>query len=373
MDELYQAYREKNYKKFLELFNEYLEQGYGVDIPIINTYVIALTKLRKYEEATRVLKNVEKELIKDRLITPVVNSYIRCFKTEEAERVINTYGVEDLDPLVLVELYLLEGRLDDARLETRIIRKNYNLDEYQKNRLNKYEKILYNHEYKNGLIETEYDAFVKNGNVLKPGHIIFLKNKPETDSRVSEDIRAINRSYMVWKVDGEKLYLFPVTSVCKKGYKLLHQKYPNSMGDRVVKNNPCTCYKKDVLSVKDRVLIEDYPLVLKAIYDSLYYGSEEQRDINKEFIKYYLKKPEPFRVVETVKDKVHYTYLVTGIKENIEAVEIDLEEQDIISDKVTFDKDTLFYNVYDLEEPYVNYFKDLLKINAFSKEDIRVR
>ena len=367
MDELYQAYREKNYKRFLELFNEYLEQGYGVDIPIINTYVIALTKLRKYEEATRVLKNVEEELIKDRLITPVVNSYIRCFKTEEAERVIKKYGVEDLDPLVLVELYLLEGRLDDARLEARIIRKNYTLDKFQKERLNKYEIMLYNYEYKNGLIETEYDAFVKNGNVLKQGHIIFLKNKPEIDPRISEDTRAINRSYMIWKIDGEKLHLFPVTSVCKKGYKLLHQKYPNSMGDRVVKNNPCTCYKKDVLSVKDRVLLEDYPSVLKAIYDSLYYGYEEQRDINKEFIRCYIKKPEPFNVVETVQDKVHHTYLVTGIKEDIKAVEVDLEEQDIISDEITFDKDTLFYNVYDLEVPTLNYFKDLLKINAFSR------
>ena len=372
MDELYQAYREKNYKKFLELFNEYLEQGYGVDIPIINTYVIALTKLRKYEEATRALKNVEKELIKDRLITPVVNSYIRCFKTEEAERVINTYGVEDLDPLVLVELYLLEGRLDDARLETKIIRKNYNLDKFQKDRLNKYEIMLYNHEYKNGSIETEYDSFVKNGNELKPGHIIFLKKKPETDPRISEDIRAINRSYMIWKVEEEKLYLYPVTSVCKKGYKLLHQKYPNSMGDRVVKNNPCTCYKKDVLSVKDKVLVEDYPLVLKSIYDSLYFGYEEQRDINKKFIKCYLKKIEPFNVVETAQDKIHRTYLVTGIKEDIKAVEIDLEEQDI-GDEVTFDKDTLFYNVYELEEISINYFKDLLKINAFSKEEIKVR
>lgn len=61
---LYQAYKRKDYNKFLELFNEYLEKGYGVDIPLINTYIVCLTKIRKYDEGCRILKKCRKRFYK---------------------------------------------------------------------------------------------------------------------------------------------------------------------------------------------------------------------------------------------------------------------------------------------------------------------
>ena len=367
MNELYQVYKEKNYAKFLELFYEYLEQGYGVDIPIINTYIIALTKMRKYDEAMRALKNVEKELLKDRLITPVVNAYIRCFKLEEAERVIREQGIEDLDPLVLVELYLLEGKIEEAKLETKIIRKNYSIDEAAKNRLDKYEKMIYNYEYKNAKIEIEYSYFLKGGNELEPGHIIFLKKKPETDERAAHDTRAINRPYMIWKIEEEKLYLFPVSGKCREGFRLFHQRYPNSMGDRVIKNNTCTTTKENVLSVKDKVLVSDFESVLRTLYDSLYFGNQESREINEKFIDTYLKKPEKYDVVETINRErnKHLFYLI--LDEKMTGIEIDIEEKEIMGEEEIIDKNTMFYNVIELDERSKNYLKDQLKINAFSR------
>ena len=376
MNLLYKTYKEKNYNKFLKLFNEYLEMGYGVDIPLINTYIIALTKLRKYEQAARVLKTYEKELIKDRAINTVLNSYIRCFKLEEAERVLYENGYNSVDPLNLVELYLLEGKIDEAKLETKIIRKNNTLDEKQKERLDKCEKIIYNHENKNGLIETEYQCFLKNGNKLEVGHIVFLKKKPEVDDRISHDVRALNRTYMIWKIDGEKLYLFPVSGICKGGYILYHQKYPNSIGDRIIKNNTCISYKKDVLSVKDKVLDEDMKYVLRCLYDSLYFGQEEYQNINEEFIKYYMKKPEKYNIIEIVEKetKKHKFYLVLDVvEEEIKTVEIDITKRKIIGTRQeTISKNKMFYNVLELDkkilEDLKKELKKITKVNPIGKK-----
>lgn len=361
---LYQAYKRKDYNKFLELFNEYLEKGYGVDIPLINTYIVCLTKIRKYDEGCRILKNVEKDFINNGLINTVLNDYIRCFKLEEAERIINENGIDNIDQLSLIELYLLEGKIEEAKLETKIIRKNNILDEKQKERLNKYEKTIYNYEYKNGLIETEYSHFLKNGNELEVGHIIFLKQKPEMDYRASQDDRAINRSYMIWKIEGEKLYLFPVSGVCKKGYRLIHQKYPNSMGDRVIKNNSCTTYKDNVLSVKDKVLSEDLKLILKSVYDSLYFGYKQYRNMNEEFINYYIKKPECFDVIELAQKGIrqHRFYLVLEANEETKVIEIDFVNKKIIGLKrEILPKDTMFYNVIKIDKMYKDIFKEQLE------------
>ena len=362
---IYQAYREKDYNLFLELFNKYLEKGYGVDIPLLNTYIITLTKMRKYDEASRILKKAENEFIKAGLTNTVLNAYIRCFKLEEAERVISENGIDNLDQLLLIDLYLLEGKIEEAKLETKIIRKNNILDEKQKERLNKYEKTIYNYEYKNALIETEYSHFLKNGNELEVGHIVFLKEKPEIDYRASQDARAINRSYMIWKIDGEKLYLFPVSGVCKEGYKLYHQKYPNSIGDRVIKNNSCTTYKNNVLSVKDKVLNEDLKLILRTIYDSLYFGYKQYQSINKEFINYYLKKPESYDVVELAQRGIttHRFYLVLEkTKEGIKTIEIDFLNKKIIGlNKEIIPNDKMLYNVIEIDKMYKDMFKNQME------------
>ena len=365
MNLLYETYKEKNYNKFLELFNKYIEKGYGVDIPIINTYIIVLIKLRKYDEAYHILRKVEKELIADRLINSVLNSYIRCFKVEDAERILRDYGTGDINPLSLVQLYLLEGKIEEAKLETKIIRKNYILDENQKERLNKFEKTIYNYEYKNGLIETEYESFIKNGNELEVGHIIFLKKKPNIDYRTSPDAKALNRSYMIWKIDGERLSLFPVTGICKEGYRLYHQRYPNSMGDRVIKNNSCTTYKDNVLSVKDKVLEKDLKLVLRSIYDSLYYGQKEYQSISEEFIKSYLKKVECYDVIETVdkESKKHRFFLALEVsKEEIKTIEVDLMNKKIIGVRPEIIlRDTILYNVTEIDKTSINIFKEQLQ------------
>ena len=363
---LYQAYKEKNYNKFLELFDEYLKEGLGVDIPIINTYIISLTKLRKYEEAARVLKIYEKEIIRDHAINAVLNSYIRCFKVEEAERITRDYNMENIDPLNLVNLYLLEGKIEEAKLETKIIRKNYKLDEAKKERLNKFEKIIYNYENKNGLIETEYNCFLKSGNELEEGHIVFLKKKPEVDERADHDTRALNRSYMIWRIEGEKLYLFPVSGVCREGFRLFHQKYPNSIGDRVIKNNTCISYKENVLSVKDKVLEDDYKLVLRNVYDSLYFGQKQYQEMNEEFINWYVKKPERYDIIETAEKAIlthRFFFTLDVTDENIYAIEIDYSKGIVIGDEVViFKKDELFFDVIEINENTIDEYKELSSI-----------
>lgn len=72
MFQLYDAYYKKDYRKFLELFDNYLEKGYGLDLKIISIYIIVLERLNKYDKAYRITKKIEKEMIKHGFICSVL-------------------------------------------------------------------------------------------------------------------------------------------------------------------------------------------------------------------------------------------------------------------------------------------------------------
>ena len=229
---LYDAFINQDNIKFLEIFEAYLSQGYGVDYDIIYFYVNILISLREYDKACRNIRIIEKYMVEHHLEKRLIKFYTLCVKPKEVERVIKEYNLERDNEVALLKSYVLQGKIKEAKDYASVV-KYRNISYEARGTVFIYESMIYNHQVKDAFIETEYNCFIENGNVLEPGHIVYLKHEPVSDYRNFGDTKMVSRPYMIWRIDGDKVYLFPVsTSVTEKraaeAYVLYVQKYPNS-------------------------------------------------------------------------------------------------------------------------------------------------
>ena len=346
---LKKAYNNKDYELFLILFNKYISLGYGVNIYLVIMYLNSLIGLKYYDKAYDIIKKYEeKGHLYDKELKRL---YLRCYKPEDVIRI--SIDKEDvLSYFYTIAAYMLMGNIEEAK---KLIDEAIKLDEGYK--VEDFSKKIYNFEYRNASLETEYNCFINNGNKLEEGHIIYLKRPPKFNYNIINDEKAFNRPYMIWKIEDNKLYLFPLTSKCKDNfYKLYMQKYPNSKYDRGVKPNACITTKDNVLSVADKVLEEDYNNLLANIYYSIYFatlnGNTDFKYSNKEFINSYFKEIEKYDVLEYVENDDRKFYLVLDfLSSKYKVVEIDFPNKKIIGLKEkTIYKDKLIYKVFILSE-----------------------
>ena len=358
--ELYTLYYNKDYDTFLELFENYIKEGYGLDENMIYCYINILLIKKRYDHAYKIIKMLEKNMNKYNTHEEISRLYLRCFKPKEAERVLLSKEKPIHDYNLLIDIKLLEGKTEEAQEILEICLTN-NPREKDIERIKKYEKIIKNHIKKGAFIEIEYNCFKENGNKLEEGHIVFLKNNPESNIEIKQDIKLNNIPYMIWKIENNKIYMFPVSSKEKRNqYKLFKQKYPNSIGDRIVKDNVYYTEEDNILSVQDKVLEEDFKLIIKNMCQSIYFQREEDKKANKEFIDTILNSVEQNDVIEFVDSKTgKKTFcLVLGIeKDGYEVIEINFKFNIIIGEKIEF---------YEKKR----HIYDVIKLNKLKKDEL---
>lgn len=347
-------YNNKEYNRFLKYFNQYLEQGYGVDQSIIYFYVRSLIKIKNIDSAYKLLKSLEKYADKSDLYSFLAQLYLYCFKPMDAERMISLKKSPIYDYGMLVKIYLLQGKIEKAsEIVERFLKEMPNHRDVEK--IKKYKKQIENHYKKGAYIETEYSCFINNGNILEPGHIVFIKNILKSSLANENDQKNSNRPYMIWKIEENKVYMFPVSSKCKEGrYKLFQTKYPNSIGDRIIKGVLCETTLDNILSVEDKVLEEDMEKILDNIFKFIYlisYRSEKKVSAN--FMKSHVGETKIYDIIEFVDPNSRNCtfYLVLDIiSEGYKVIEIDFNNLKIIGkDFELFKKERLIYKIHKLE------------------------
>ena len=349
---LIEAYYNNDYKRYIELFDDYILEGYGVDSTMISYYITVLIRIRKFDDAYKLIQEMEKYIGDYDISDDIARLYLYCFKPEDTRRVLfNTY--EDIDLNLLVRAYLLEGKIEEAE---RIVNKCLEINPSDINMLKSKIKID-NHKNKNAFIETEYSCFLANGNQLEKGHIVFLKNNPTTDYKVMEDEKLANRPYMIWKVENDKLFLFPVTTKCKDSfYKLYSQNYPNSIGDRVIKSNFFYTDISNVLTVEDKGLDIAFYNIAGLLVRSIYFGCcKEDKKACSIFLKDCIGDVNMFDVLEVVdpSSRKHSFYYVidSNYDDHYDVVEINYNNLEVISmKKERFSKARFIYKKHTLEE-----------------------
>ena len=295
-DAIYEAFNKNDYKGCIKLIDNLVDNGYGVDNYIIFYYIYSLTRIREYDKAYELTKWFE-QYGKGKVNEQLYHLYLYCHKPEEAERIVKKVPFNLVKKETLIRIYLMEGKIDKAK------RLLDNILKYEESEgLHRLKAKIDNYYKFDAFIEMDYEPFVKQDRKLKPGHIVFLKKQPDSKLEIESDNKSANRPYMIWQCEGDKVYLFPVTTAEKQGfYKLYRQNYPNSVGDRTVKDRVCYTTKDNILSVCDKVHEDDLKPILKTIYNKMYLSrSKKTRELNDAFMKGYQKPINKYDVIVLV-------------------------------------------------------------------------
>jgi len=338
-----------DYKAFLGLLNTYLNKGYGVDFDIIKYYLLVLIKLRKYDDVYKLTKKLEEDNKYLGTYDSLFFFYLYSFHPQDAERIYLTKPINIPKKSQIVKMYLLMGNIKEAKEKL-----NQYLHDKNDSELLEQKRLIDNYYRYNAFIEMEYSCFIQNGNKLEPGHIVYLKNNPKSNIDIHLDDKRSSRPYMIWKIDDNKVYFFPVTtSLNERRFKLYSQKYPNSIGDRVIKDNLCFTTLDNILSVSDKVLDDDLSFIFKDLYYSSYFGhNKDEKKANGEFMQSYHHNIQKHDVIEEINPitKIRKYYFILHVNtDNYDVIEIDLNELKVIGKEMeTYKKGRLIYKVIKL-------------------------
>ena len=351
-EEVYNLYYNKKYNEFLDAFNEYLKNGYGIEDTLLGCYVHALIITQKYDRAYKILKVLEKDVEKLNSHEQLARLYIKCYKPKEAERLFIAQTTPIDDYLSLIKIKLLKGEILEAQ-EILNSRLKVETEEHILRRLRSYEQIINNHLEQGAHIETEYESFKEKGNSLEPGHIVYLKNIPKSENKI-DDPKLLKRPYMIWKIEGETIYIFPVsTQERKKSYKLYKQKYPNSIGDRTIKYSLYSIKEEDIISVQDKVLDNDFKIIIDNLYQATFFANKESKKQNKHFMQEYIGEIKKHDVIMELSysgiAKTKYYFVLDVEEDHYRVIEIDWKNKKVIGLKAEkYKKDRL---IFDLKKP----------------------
>lgn len=356
------AYKNKDYDKYLRFVKEDIRLNSIVEYETILCEIKLLINIREYEKAHTIIKKLEKQIDKYDIAEDICRLYLRCFKPIDAERIYFSKKTQIKDKLLLIEIYLLQGKIKEANqaiekcLETP-------LTPYEQDKIRWLKKCIDNNTKYGAFIEIEYSSFIKQGNKLQKGHIVFLKKSPDTNKL--NDPKKGNRPYMIWKIEGDKVYMFSVSTNCKKrDYKLLNQKYPNSLGDRVITDSLYQTTINNILSVKDKVLESDYHAILKNIFKNNYYYPERATSKIK-FMKEYVGEPQINDIIEYINPQtreLHHFLVIGKEKMGYIVIEVDTEYN------LPKEKHAKIFPYYELIYRIVDYESNKPKLSYLLKE-----
>lgn len=364
-----------DYKKYMEIVDEYINEGGAFDEEMILDFVKTLIQLNKKEEAMIILRNLSKITNSDYARTRIARYMYFCFYPREAAKVLlSKTKLKHTDHYDLAKMYMLMGDLASAKKTLKLgIKYTISDSEYEKyqDRLREIE----NHSIYNAFVETEYDCFIANGGILEPGHIVFFKRglelKNEIDLSDSEITR--KRPYLIWKIDGDTIYTFPITKtpVYTSRCFLSVKDYPNSKGNRYIKKSIGVSNVQNILSIKDKVSSSMVLEIMKDIYeDSFKYATTNERRERIDFLRYYIGPIDLHDIIEyydVTTRGIKYLFVIEIYEDGYKTLEID-ENSNKLKMVVSFisDSDPSIYKVkkLDIEEKkiFIEQGKTLRKV-----------
>lgn len=283
--ELNRLYINGQYQEYLDLFSENMLDCFNMDFTTICRYAGSLIQLHRYKEGYEALNKLEGYCRKDEDKIELAFNYYYCGKCEDALRILS--DVKLLSPrrfYLLAKIYLFKGEIYEAKQYIKYIFHYYPDSEYAK-KCYYLMKAIKNNAFKGSFIEIGYDYFTKSGKKIEPGHIIYIKSAEQLECKyIGKDAKDYKRPYLVWRVEGNKLYVSPITHVYNRyRYALFLQDYPNSRYERYVINSYCTTTTDNIYSVCDKLKDNELDRVFEFIHSGLYFNEGVEEADKKEF------------------------------------------------------------------------------------------
>lgn len=360
------AYKRNDINDFINIVDNYIKKLNHFNYDIVFNYVELFIQDRKYDEACKVLKILESKIYKYDIVKKICILYFYAYNSKEAERIYFNKFYPINDTCLLVEIYLHEGKINKAN---KVV--TYAL----KNGINNYKKLLIlknkidNYYKYNSFIETDYSSFKENGCKLQKGHIVYLKNSP--NRVIYGDYKSDKRPYLIWKIEKENVYMFPLTTKCKeKSYVIYKKKYPNNDEDVTLISNMCQTTTDNILSVYSKLSNNDFEKIIKTMFNSIYFGYRSKINENKDFINYYVGEPQIGNIVEYIsvdnKEKKYY-FIIEITDVDYKVVEVDIENNVLVSNNIKkIKKSKAIHNIINISKECSNGY--LKKIAEIKKE-----
>lgn len=334
------------YIKIIEIINIFFKEK-GYKDTYLSYYINCLIKLGLFELAIKNLKLMLK--LFPNFYTPLNLAclYIDLNMLDELEQLLKKNKFNDRCIYTLAKRCYFNTHHDlSHKLFTKFLEmsKDKLYIERAKEYLRKLE--IYKHD-KDVFVEICYSQFKAQGRQLSSQHIIYTSKIRDDyfENQYNDDPKRQTRPYMIWKIEGDKIFCFPITTKItrsdsgKRNYALYGQNYKTRNFDRLIKNNLVVIQENDVESVIDRVNDRDFEIIIKQIYNDICF----QHDILKKHNAYFIEtlssqfKPKLFDVIKVpFHDNNGHThckaYLILEIdlkKGRYKVVEIDLTNEEI--------------------------------------------
>ncbi len=352
-----------------EQLEKRLKSKKSIDFSSVYEFILSLIKDKRFDQANSLLDLLVEKDIGNRK-SQVANLLYYCYRSEEAiDKLLEKKFLTTYDYTMIAKCYLRMGQVDNALKILEKLEKLDNNTEDMKNRIDYYERVIDFHDYEGEVIETEYPWFLRNGNVLEPGHVVYLKNTPYVLSgNGNEDDHLNFKTFAIYKIDKTGLYMIPLRPGIKNfPHNIKKEDYPIVNKDRYIKETVCYTTADNVLSVVDKLKPRDldriqYSLFLSYFFDKnkdesqILYLKEQLPEITKNmFIDYF-----------DMNTNVKTRYYVIGIEPACYVVNpVDMKTGQIFHDDICLvPKDKLIYAAFRPKTNEPNKCYERIKITS---------
>lgn len=344
---------QRRFEDYVKELEEYLYEGCAVDADIILEYAKVLTYLSKFDESYKILKTMEPLANKYKLTSRIAWGYYINNKPKDTIRMLKQMKfLNDTNAYLLAKAYMLDGNYLEAKCTLNNILYDFPHTTIRY-KVEDMLTILSNHTKYHMPLEMAYDSFKDNEFKLEKGHIVYLKNNIFPNKKyMSKGYH--RRPFLIYKIEGDKLYLFPLTkNPINKTFVLKEHKYPYIGFDRYIVPDIYITTLSNVLSVKDKIYDSDYENALKYLACKIYNVRNKEDETVKDSYSDVYGKPKIFDVIVdyTPETKERRFYFVIGFTiDGYKVVEIDFKTKEAISNIMIYPDNRFIYSIKKLED-----------------------
>ena len=358
----------RQYKKIVKKFNQYVSlEKVGITPFILDKYIEALINTNEIEEAYKSLKILVRFFPKYYDERKLGEIYIKCNALNDLEELCKNLKNKN-NYYNFAKACLYWNHLNESKI---LFYKYilYSNDNVKIKYSIKYIDRINKSENENIFLPVSYVYFRNNGNDIKPGHIIYVYKSFNYNEKTPDYIPVYKdpKPYLVWKIEGNKVYGFPIT---KNIYNMLtyiikKEKYSSFLYDERIKDELTIINKKDIEKVTELISEDDFNKSLKSVHQLIcitqdeknkYFNDERVKDFNiskGNIIQLYDKENMKFKSFYIIEDNDNYFY---------KCLLIDGGNYKILSDEYVYiKKDDYIKECYKLKEDKIDNIESQIK------------
>ena len=261
--EINESFNNYDYQRTLSKIEEYINlPNAGITLEILNMYIECQIKLGLFDEAT---KNIEilYKYFKKKDYYDLALKYAACCKKDKLEEILSEHTFSPKKYFLIAQYCYSNNNIETAEKLFKLVCYSTDQELASKAKI-KLDLIASKKEYE-VFQEQKYGCFKYHKEELKPGHVIMI-SRLDTNYPENKGYQKIDWPYMIWRIEGSRIYAFPVVErLDKYRYVIPKENYPGRK-DRCLKDRLICIDEKYITSVIDKIKENDFNMAIESMY-----------------------------------------------------------------------------------------------------------